>query len=119
MHIPETVGCYWLEGSSFESQAGLSLNALATELFGREYVGQQTEDFQPRGINRYDMSSQEMCQRWHDQEAIDEWLAKNPDDYGENVWMLTQEGPKVSNVLAHLIINTKLPFGDYLINVDW
>lgn len=117
-HIPEKTDCYWLEETSFASNPQVSLNSLATEMFGREYVGQQTEGCQPRGIQKYDMSNEDNCLDWHEPQAIEEWLAKNPEDY-EFDFVLSREGPYIPNVLAHLILNDVLPYGEYLINIDW
>lgn len=116
MYVPQKVDAYWLEEQSFNGQ--MDLNTLVTQFLGRKYKGQQTDDFLPRGIVCYAMNTADHCRVWHDEEAIRSWLDKNPDDYDDELQLL-REAPGIPCMLAHLILNGILPYGEYFINVDW
>lgn len=118
MHIPDKVEVYWLEETAFSDDNRPSLNALATEFFGRSYNGQQTDGCLPRGILRFDFRTEADCLEMRHMEYIDGWLAKNPEDYKYS-FELEREAPRISCVLPHLILNGVLPYGEYLINIDW
>lgn len=115
MHVPNQLTGYWLEESSTYEP---SLNSIATEFFGRSYNGQQTDGCLGRGILHFDFRTEGDCLEMRHMEFIDEWLAKNPEDYDYD-FQLEREAPRISCVLPHLILNGELPFGEYLINIDW
>lgn len=117
MHIPNRVDCYWLEEHSVDG-ATPSLNSIASAFFGRSYNGQQTDDCLPRGIMRLDYRTEDDCLEMRHMEFIDRWLAKNPEDY-DYEFQLEREAPRISCVLPHLILNGLLPYGEYLVNIDW
>lgn len=116
MHIPESVVCYWLESAEYRD-GGVSMDEIATSYFGRPYRGQQTENCQPSGIARYDMTTTESCLNWENKEQIEEWLSKHPSDY-EHDFELLRQAPGIGCVLAHLVLNEQLPYGEYVINID-
>lgn len=116
MHIPEKVTHYWLKEKSYDGSP--SLNSIASAFFGRSYNGQQTDDCMDRGIYRYDYRTEDDCLEMRHMEYIDGWLAKNPEDY-EYDFELEREAPRISVILAHLILNGELPYGEYLIKIDW
>ena len=115
MHVPNQLTGYWLEESSTYEP---SLNSIATEFFGRSYNGQQTDGCLGRGILHFDFRTEGDCLEMRHMEFIDAWLAKNPEDYDYD-FQLEREAPRISCVLPHLILNGELPYGEYLINIDW
>jgi hypothetical protein len=67
---------------------------------------------------RFDFRTEADCLAMRYMEDIDAWLTKNPEDYKYG-FELEREAPSISCVLPHLILNGQLPYGDYLINIDW
>lgn len=120
MHIPKKGDFFWLE--SFNHSETPSLDSIASDYFGRPYKGQQTGGCLPRGIQRYDMNTEEDCRVWMNdeegKEMITGWLSKSQTDYLHEFEM-QRDAPYISYVLAHLILNRQLPYGEYLINIDW
>lgn len=135
--------------SHSDTETQKSLDTIATEFFGREYKSQQVGDsdhdmwgneevylFRIRNeddvldiLNLFDMefwnsSGGEMVevdvvQRWLDREPQypayqDDWEPERKHDTE-----LLRAAPTADVVLAHLIKNDVLPYGDYLIEVSW
>lgn len=116
MHTPNRVDCYWLEEHTLDGTP--SLNSIASELFGRTYDAQQTDGCLARGIYHFDYRTEGDCLEMRHMEFIEGWLEKNPEDY-KYEFELSREAPRISCVLPHLILNGLLPYGEYIINIDW
>lgn len=117
----------------------VSLDKIATDVYGKKYVGQQTGEMLGNDTyHLYDLSTEDEVLEWlQDPEdmgfyqnpfsnslgdityhTVKGWLARDTsndkydfDDY--------REGPEPHTMLATLIHEGHLPYGKYLINVSW
>lgn len=110
----------------------LSLDKIATEVYGRKYVGQQTGDMLSNDTHQlYDMTEHYVEELISEPSyipeekyrhfsstclSLEDWLAE-PD--GEYDFVHERKGPEPATMLAHLIKDGHLPYGKYLIGVSW
>lgn len=120
----------------FSHHGPTSLDAIATEYYGKQYKGQQTGDMLSNDTWQvYDMSTEDKCldydieecykplQRWLDMkigdviEDTDSWPYREKTvKYDFDIY---REAPLPAYVLADLVRNHKLPYGKYLVQVMW
>ena len=111
-----------------------SLDKIATEVYGKKYVGQQTDEMLGNDSwHVYDMTTEDECQEaanLGDLEFYDDpysrryyfsvagWLTRDTsnDDYDFQDY---RTAPSPECMLATLILEGHLPYGRYLIEVSW
>lgn len=123
-----------------------SLDAIATEHFGRQYIGQQTGEIIANGSHFiWDLSSDAMLAEvmWDDalESKLQNWLSlemggpRTSVDYrfSDGEWgpvveekgtveydfHIYREAPEPEWMLAKLILEGVLPYGVYLVRVEW
>jgi hypothetical protein len=110
----------------------MSLDSIATEVYGRVYRGQQTgEMIHNDSYKVYDLSTAERVERsWYNAEAeIVVWQGLKIGDRNPGFWhrgeLITDEiqieraAPEPPKILSDLIKKGKLPMGRYLCHVWW
>lgn len=116
----------------FAHEGPMSLDAIATEVYGKTYCGQQTGEMIGNDSHMtYDFSTKESLD-WYVSRAENEiqvWLDlkigdRNPGYYerGEIITSDTEierAAPAPSYILADLILKGHLPMGKYLMSVWW
>lgn len=124
-----------LDTSHYNPNPPISLDGIATQVYGRKYVGQQTGDmigndtFHFYDLERtYDVQEEILDRRnWYAPEmwmgisqcilTLESWLADVTEyDYDFQHY---RKGPEPRTMLAHLINDGHLPYGRYLLRVSW
>jgi hypothetical protein len=129
--------------SEYQKDQAPSLDSIATRVYGRKYVGQQTGDMLGNdSVHHYDMSEYEVDQLDFDmnQEPRQHYVDWDPITqqaiYAEGVnwfeyWLgldeskfkhdfeIYRQAPEPRYVLADLIKRGELPYGQYLLRVSW
>lgn len=128
--------------SEYQPEQAPSLDSIATRVYGRRYVGQQTGRMLDNdSVHHYDMSEDEVEQLVFDmeQEPKRHYIRYDPHTkegvYAEGVnwfeyWLGLDEAehsskdidhaaPEPHYVLADLIKRGELPYGQYLLRVSW
>ena len=132
MHVPAQRTFYYmdmLDYSDYRPDTPMSLDRLATETYGRTYVGQQTGKMLPNDTDHiYVMDENSIADLGLDDRidyvsrdgdttfTLANWLAA-PD--GKYDFEHYRSGPTPETMLAHLVRDGHLPYGTYLLRVSW
>lgn len=97
-----------------------SLDEIASRVYGMEYVGQQTDNCLPRGNYIFNFHGTEVVEEWCDDfdQHFPIWKAAH-DAGAKYDFEIFRQAPGIGEVLADLIRRGELPYGKYLIGIDW
>lgn len=121
----------------FEHDRPKSLDAIATEFYGKQYKGQQTGDMMSNDSwHVFDLRTEGDVAEYQPEDCykpLSRWLAMEMGDEIVEDWYgagkrkkivqydfeIYREAPMPEYILADLIRNGVLPYGKYLVHVWW